>query len=115
MVSLFVDTSEKVLLSQLVWTKHGPLYKQLDLQVGSLENKRAFLEDWQLLVDLSLKENKVPREAIMDRLPKHKDLWSGCLGSMKTTHHTIDLTKGTRHIRTQTFFCARISTCEVLC
>lgn len=49
----------------------------------------------------------------MEMLSKQSDLWRGCVGTIKTTHTTIDKEEGTRSIR-QKPYCAEQGSQEVL-
>lgn len=68
---------------------------QLDPYINNHEIKAASSHDWPLLVALSLEEHKALKKDIIKLWLKHKALWSGRLGTINPTHHTINLIKGT--------------------
>lgn len=98
----FVDLNEKIprtaspnqesSLNKAAKSKHGPVSRQYDFQVGNLENKPASSQDWQSLATFFLKYKEL-REEIMEMFSNKKKLWGGRLGTINSSHHTIKLKK----------------------
>lgn len=79
-----------------------------------LETKQESSQDWQLLVDSILVENKSLKKDIIEFLSKHGNLWSGLIGMINATHRLIDLKDKSRSIRQQPYHFEH-SCREVIC